>query len=277
MTPCHEWRLPTRRLGRRVLVFDRLDSTNNHAAALARDPANDGAVVLAREQSAGRGQHGRSWLCTRGTGVLLSVLLFPPPPLRRPALLTAWAAVSVCAALRDTTGLDATIKWPNDILIRGRKVCGILTESRVRAAAAEDAGQGRAQPERELAVIVGIGLNVWQTAADLADLPQAGSLALCCERPPACDVMARELITQLDEQYDRLSNGDLETLEAAWRSALRLLGQRVVVETHGGLHPGCLTAVGWDGLVLDEDGGPTRQFVPEAVLHIHAHERAGDG
>src|SRR5262249_51940124 len=133
MTPSAEWRLKTRCLGRRVLVFDRLDSTNTFAAALAHDPANEGVVVLAREQTAGRGQYQRTWQAPAGTSVLLSVLLFPPPTLRRPALLTAWAAVSVCEAILQLTGLQAKIKWPNDVLIRGRKVCGILIEQRTVA------------------------------------------------------------------------------------------------------------------------------------------------
>ena len=77
--PRQEWTLDTRRLGRRVLVYDRLDSTNNLAAALAEDPANDGTVVLADEQTAGRGQYGRTWLAPPGASVLMSVLLFPPP------------------------------------------------------------------------------------------------------------------------------------------------------------------------------------------------------
>ena len=115
-----EWQLPTRQVGRRVLVFDQLDSTSTYAASLAGDPANDGVVVRAREQTAGRGQHGRSWQCPADCGVLMSVLLFPPPPLRRPALLTAWAAVSVCDTIQQATGLQARIKWPNDVLIRGK-------------------------------------------------------------------------------------------------------------------------------------------------------------
>ena len=73
-----EWRLTTRQLGTRVLVYERLDSTNDLAGALADDPANHGIVILADEQTAGRGQHGRSWTCAPGAGVLLSVLLFPP-------------------------------------------------------------------------------------------------------------------------------------------------------------------------------------------------------
>src|SRR5262245_40276451 len=110
-----------RHIGRRVLVYDRTDSTNNRAAEHAHDAAHDGLVVLAREQTAGRGQHGRHWQCPAGTGVLLSVLLFPPPALRRPAVLTAWAAVSVCETIHRVANLQARIKWPNDVLIHGRK------------------------------------------------------------------------------------------------------------------------------------------------------------
>src|SRR5438067_12909802 len=93
--PDAEWTLPTRHVGRRVLVYDRVDSTNAVAAVLAADPGWDEVVVLAREQTAGRGQHRRTWDCPPGRGVLLSVLLFPPPTLRRPVVLTAWAAVAV--------------------------------------------------------------------------------------------------------------------------------------------------------------------------------------
>ena len=100
------------------------------------------------------------WQCRPGDGVLLSVLLFPPPALRRPAVLTAWAAVAVCETVRRLTGLPARIKWPNDVLLRGRKVCGILIE------------QGRG-------AVVGVGLNVRQTADDFAaaGLPSAASLS----------------------------------------------------------------------------------------------------
>src|SRR5882672_4818005 len=96
----------------------------------------------------------------------MSLLLFPPPDLRRPAILTAWAAVSVCETIRRATDLDATIKWPNDVLIQGRKVCGILIE------------QGRG-------TVVGIGLNVHQTAESFAaaGLTEAGSLAVFSSRP----------------------------------------------------------------------------------------------
>src|SRR5713101_829618 len=200
MNPREEWQFPTARLGHRVLVFERLDSTNRLAASLADDPRNEGLVILADEQTAGRGQHGRHWDCPAGAGVLLSVLLFPAPPLRRPAVLTAWAAVSVCEAIRRATGLQAKIKWPNDILIRGRKVCGILIE------------QARG-------TVVGIGLNVNQSAESLtaAGLIQAASLSILVGRTLDTRQMAQLLIRQLDDEYEPLCQGDRTTLEACWK------------------------------------------------------------
>ena len=94
----------------------------------SRDRDSAGLALLANEQLAGRGQFGRSWQAPAGSSVLVSVVLFPPQPLCRPALLTAWAAVSVCNLIEEITGLKARIKWPNDVLVHGKKVCGILIE-----------------------------------------------------------------------------------------------------------------------------------------------------
>src|SRR5262249_46652758 len=156
-----------------------LDSTSTYAAALAADPGNAGVAVLAEEQTAGRGQYGRSWLCPGKTGVLMSLLLFPPPQARRPALLTAWAAVSVCETVLRTAGLQATIKWPNDVVLQGRKVCGILIE-------------------QTRGTVVGIGLNVLQTAESFAaaGLPEAASLALFTDWPLDRYDIARRLLVE---------------------------------------------------------------------------------
>jgi BirA family biotin operon repressor/biotin-[acetyl-CoA-carboxylase] ligase len=246
-----EWSLPTRRLGRRVLVYDRVDSTNTLAAALADDPANDGIIILADEQSAGRGQHGRVWHTPARTAVLMSVLCLPPPALRRPAVLTAWAAVAVCETVRLATGAQAKIKWPNDVLIRGHKVCGILAE------------QARG-------TVIGIGLNVNQTAEHFlaAGLPQATSLAVVAGRSlPPYDV-ARLLISQLDEEYNRLYESDRTTLEACWKWRLGLLGKFVTAECHDGTWRGRLVEMGFDGLQLQTPSGEKIRLVPETVRHL---------
>jgi BirA family biotin operon repressor/biotin-[acetyl-CoA-carboxylase] ligase len=257
MTPRDVWDLDTRRLGRRVLVFDRLDSTSNVAAALADSPDNDGVAVLAGEQTGGRGQHGRTWTCPAGSGVLLSVLLFPPPELRRPAVLTAWAAVSVCETIRDLTDLPADIKWPNDVLIRGRKVCGILIEQR---------SVGRPA----LPTVCGIGLNVNQSADTLAaaGLPDAASLAVFTGRRRDCGGVARLLLHHLDVRYDRLCAGDLWTLEDCWKERLGLLGREVIAECADGAHRGRLRDLTWEGATLILPDGTTELVRPEIITHL---------
>src|SRR5271156_683923 len=251
--PADIWQLDTAHIGRRVLVFDCLDSTSNLAASLANDPGNDGVVILAKEQTVGRGQHGRHWTCPPGSGVLMSVLLFPPPPLRRPALLTAWAAVSVCETILQAANLQAKIKWPNDVLIHGQKVCGILIESRP--------SQGG-----ELSVVAGIGLNVSQTAEMFAaaGLPQATSLAASAGRALEPSQVAGVLIRQLDEEYGRLCSGDLATLEACWKWRVGLLGKNVCADCQGARHVGRLVEMAWDGLLI-EQGGQVVQLQPEMV------------
>jgi BirA family biotin operon repressor/biotin-[acetyl-CoA-carboxylase] ligase len=265
MSPREEWHLDTAHIGRRVLRFDTLDSTSSHAAALAADPGNAGLVVMAEAQTAGRGQYGRSWLCPERAGLLLSVLLFPPPAARRPALMTAWAAVSVCATIQHAAGVRAQIKWPNDVLIRGRKVCGILIEQ----------GRGGAEPPAAWSgdqVVVGIGLNVLQPAEAFAaaGLPEAASLALFTDRALDRDAIARWLIAELDEGYARLCAGELGELEAEWRERLGLLGKRVTAECPGAVHRGHLRELAFDGLELVCDDGRLLRLAPEIVRHLDA-------
>src|SRR5687767_8862526 len=149
-TPRETWHFDTERIGRRVLVYDHVDSTNTRGAELAHaDPDADGLVLIADQQTAGRGQYGRVWQSRPGSSLLLSVVLRPPAELRRPVILTAWAAVSVAEAILALTGVQARIKWPNDLLVRGKKVCGILIEQSGTAG--------------EIVTVAGIGLNLNQT------------------------------------------------------------------------------------------------------------------
>jgi BirA family transcriptional regulator, biotin operon repressor / biotin---[acetyl-CoA-carboxylase] ligase len=251
MNPREVWQLDTSCIGRRVLVFDRLDSTNNFAQAYADDPANDGLVVLADEQTAGRGQHGRTWTCPGGAGVLMSVLIFPPAALQRAAILTAWAAVSVCELIRQTTGLEANIKWPNDVLISGRKVCGILIEQ-TRGA------------------VVGIGLNVNQPAKyfEASGLTEGTSLAAVARRQYVCRDIARQLIETMDVEYGRLCQGDVGTLEAKWQQRFGLLGRRVEIATATQVFSGLLRSLAFEGLAIELPDQCVELVAPETVKHV---------
>ena len=268
MTP-RELRCDTHYIGRRVLLYDVTDSTNDRAAELAASSANAGTVVVAHSQTAGRGQHGRLWQSPPGSSLLLSVLLFPPLPLRRPALLTAWAAVCVGEAILRATGLQARIKWPNDLLLRGKKVCGILIESRVPSS--EDLTRNSELGTRSDPVVVGIGLNVNQTPADFAQmrLPDATSLKAATGVELEGDSVLRVLIEILDTEYDRLLQGDTTTLEACWKWRVGLLGKRVTAECADGTEvEGRLREMAFAGLELEETDGSIRVLVPEAVRHL---------
>jgi BirA family biotin operon repressor/biotin-[acetyl-CoA-carboxylase] ligase len=264
--PPHDLRhLNTSLIGKRVWCFPSLDSTNTLALSLANDAANDGLVLLAEQQTTGRGQYGRTWTAPPGSSVLLSVLLFPPPFLRPPALLTAWAAVAVCETIGEVAELQATIKWPNDVLVHGQKVCGILIEQRNTGLA-----------DCPFAAAVGIGLNVRQDAAFFkrAELPLAGSLATLSGASYDTRTVAERLIGRLDASYQLLLSGESETLESLWKERLGVVGRQVTVELTRETRKGRLLEVAWDGLVLEETSGTVR-IGPEMVRHIIVTQRDG--
>jgi BirA family biotin operon repressor/biotin-[acetyl-CoA-carboxylase] ligase len=251
MTPREEWHLDALHLGRRVLVFDEVDSTNTRAALLADNTANDGLAILANSQTAGRGQYQRQWLCQPGAGMLLSVLLFPPAEVRRPSILTAWAAVSVCELIREAAALEASLKWPNDVFIQGRKICGILIE------------QARG-------TVVGLGLNVNQSPQSLLELglTEAGSLAGFAGRSFDVADLACRLLQRLDYEYALLCRGDFGSLTRRWRERLCLLGRPALVQCADASYSGMLVELTFECVQLQLPTGGTVRLPPEVVKHI---------
>ncbi|MET3941156.1 BirA family biotin operon repressor/biotin-[acetyl-CoA-carboxylase] ligase [Paenibacillus sp. PvP094] len=148
--------LQTSVFGRKALILDSTLSTQGDVQQMAEQGQAEGAVVLAEEQTGGRGRFGRKWFSPPGKGIWMSILLRPEQPLRNTPQLTLLTGVAVCRAVRAHTGADAGIKWPNDLLINGRKMCGILLESAVE--------------DHELRYcIAGIGVDV---NFDLTDYPE---------------------------------------------------------------------------------------------------------
>ncbi len=255
-----EWELGTARVGRRVAVWQRVGSTNDVAAKASASAANDGLVVLAEEQTAGRGRRGRTWSAPAGSAILMSVLMFPPPPLDDPAWLTAWGAVAVAEVVEAHTGQPASIKWPNDVRVRGRKVAGILVER----------GGG---------AVVGIGLNVRTTPEDFPEGLRGSAASLACLRGETVDrsEVARDLIRRLDARYREGLERGADALNVAWRGRLEWLGEVVRVATPSGpLRGQLLDADLRLGLVLGSDGGPPRRVAGTEVLAIAGPEAPGN-
>jgi len=251
--PRETWRFDTTRIGQRVLVFDTLESTNSTAARMATDDDTDGLALIAEYQSAGRGQYGRVWQSGPGSSLLLSVILRPPGALCRPVMLTALTAVAVAEAIYSLTAVQARMKWPNDLLIHGKKVCGLLIE------------------QHAAAVVIGIGLNLTQNAEEFAaaGLPEAASLAQLSEQPVSLRTAVEVVLGHLDQEYSRLINGERVTIEADWKWRLGLLGRQVVVERYdGSSETGRLHEMGFDGLELEVADGLFRVIVPETVAHL---------
>lgn len=257
-SPADIWRLATTHIGRETHRYDLVDSTNTRALSFAEDPSRNGHVWLTREQTAGRGQYGRVWQAPPGSSVLMSVLLFPPPALRRPVLLTAWAAVSVCDTVETLTSLPARIKWPNDVLVHGKKVCGILIEQRTTS-----------QPHFPLATVAGIGLNVSQSA-DLftqAGLLEAASLASLTDARFTFEEVAHQLIHQLDARYNQLLTQDWASLEDSWRQRIDLIDQDVIVEGFHETQRGRLVALTFAGVEIAQPG-VIKHIPPGSIKHL---------
>jgi BirA family biotin operon repressor/biotin-[acetyl-CoA-carboxylase] ligase len=233
-------------IGSRIVRVGTVDSTNSLAASMAEH----GLVVVADYQTAGRGQYGRSWLSEPGDSLLMSVVVCPTATLQCPSILTAWAAVGVGDAIEDLLGVRPRIKWPNDLLLRDRKLCGILCES-----------------TRD-STVVGIGLNLTQNAERFADasLPAATSLAL--ERSASYDRLAilANVVRRLDERWAVLESGDVSPLESDWREAIGLVGWPVRAELFdGSAVTGRLVGLSFAGLELATDEGRMSVVPCEAV------------
>ncbi len=234
--------LDTRFLGRNVVCYDRVDSTNAVSRQLAQEGAPEGTLVVAEEQTAGRGRHRRQWLAPAGSSLLMSFVLRPSlAPEELPLLLMA-SALAVAQAIEESTGLDIHFKWPNDIMLGGKKAGGILMETGV-------SGQGVDH------AVIGIGLNV---NLDVATIPEiaasATSISAALGKETSRLRILRSLLESMEREYLLLQGGHSPV--ARWAARLSQLGQQVQVDTPWGRETGRLQGVDAGGrLVLRRSDG----------------------
>jgi len=208
----------TERLGRELVCFERIDSTNAYLKRAASQGAPDGTVAVADEQTGGRGRRGRGFLSLPGKGVYLSVLLRPPLEPGRMLPLTGFVAVAVCSAVERVAQVRPQIKWTNDLILGGKKLCGILTELSVE-------GESGALQY----VVLGVGVNVAHTREDftgeLADI--ATSLAIETGRTVSRAALAAAMIEELDALYSALLRGETRPWLDAYRRDCLTIGREV--------------------------------------------------
>jgi BirA family biotin operon repressor/biotin-[acetyl-CoA-carboxylase] ligase len=180
----------TVRLTPTILRFDSLPSTNTEAARQASLGAAEGLCVVAREQTAGRGRRERAWVSPKDAGLYFSIVLRPRTDAREWPLITLAAAVAACDALENACALPTDIKWPNDLLAAGRKLCGILAET-------IEGGAGRA-------VVLGVGINLTNRAFPTEILTTATSIEEQTGRAPDSERLLAALTRQLARRYEEL-------------------------------------------------------------------------
>jgi len=228
--------LQTSFIGRRVFYYPSLDSTNSTARELAAQGVPDGTLVVAEEQVAGRGRLGRGWFSPFGGGLWCSVILRPPVNPSAAPPITMLAAVAAADALRRAAGVRAGIKWPNDLLVHGKKICGILTEL-------------SAEMERVGHLIIGLGMNLNQEEADFPPALQstATSARLETGRPVSRVAVLQALLDELEKCYLSWLRDGFAPVLARWKELSVTLHRPVRVST---------LRESWEGVAedVDEDG-----------------------
>jgi BirA family biotin operon repressor/biotin-[acetyl-CoA-carboxylase] ligase len=250
---------PVRGLGHTIHRLGEVVSTQIEAARQAANGASEGTVVTATHQSAGRGRRGRSWLDAPGQSLLMSIVLRPPIPPGLAPQLSLVAAVAVADAL-GLAGATAAIRWPNDVMVGKRKICGLLPEAvTTRAGALEH-------------VILGIGLNVNQ-----ADFPEpirelATSMRIETGGERAVDAMMATVLAALEDRYRRFVQAGLGALLPAWLERAQGIGGRA---TAADGREGIAVGLDLDGaLLLRTDSGETMRVLAGEVM-MEAFHAAG--
>ena len=242
--------LKTAIVGSEIVYFAETDSTNHRAALLAEGGARDGTVIVAEAQSAGKGRLGRRWTSPAGVNLYLSIILRPAIAPRAAPLLTFLSSLATARTIELETGLRPTVKWPNDVLLGGCKVAGLLNEM-------------NAETERVNYVILGIGVNLNMTQEQFPDDLRypATSLALALQHPVDRVRFCRRLLSEIDSLYRNYPAGQ-DTILAGWLAYFDLQGKKVTVEEPSRSIVGTVTGIAADGaLLLSLENGDSERIL----------------
>ncbi len=218
-----KWKLKTKIFGRSVISYKKVDSTNIIAYELAEKGMKEGTVILADEQVKGKGRHGRHWSSPSKGGIYMSCILRPSIAPNEISRITLFAAIAVAQAIRDAASLEVTIKWPNDIMMAQKKLCGILTEM-------------KAEQDRVDFVVLGIGINV---DIPKSELPK-GATSIKEELTSSGGKinlsrveLTKKVLERLEEYYNLMKIEGFEPIIDIWKDLSVMIGSRVKVSLHG--------------------------------------------
>jgi BirA family biotin operon repressor/biotin-[acetyl-CoA-carboxylase] ligase len=241
--------------GKTVYHYDQVSSTNFIARLMAASGAEEGTMVMSESQSQGKGRRSRYWKCPPGRGILVSMILRPPIAIREIPHLTLLTGVAAAESLRRISRCNAGIKWPNDIIIEGKKVCGILAESMV-------------SHRYGAAVIVGVGINVNQEQSELPPDCRETTTSLKLETGnnlPRLRVL-EEFIRSWDKHYQCFLEAGIPYVKEQWLAYNHTLGRSVTVNQGSHSVSGQAVAISDNGgLLVRLAGGDIKEFLADDV------------
>ncbi|MFD1357961.1 biotin--[acetyl-CoA-carboxylase] ligase [Fictibacillus halophilus] len=246
--------------GKKVTYKNSVKSTQEIAHSLAREGAPEGGIVLADEQTGGRGRLGRAWQSPSGTGIWMSLILRPEIPLQKAPQLTLLIAVAASRAIEKVTGLEAAIKWPNDLLIKGKKVAGILTEL-------------QAEADSIHSVIVGIGMNVNQEkkhfTEEISEI--ATSLAIEGGKTYKRAEIVGAVLQEIENLYKSYLDKGFAVIKLLWEARAYSLGKRITARSVTGSLTGYAKGITDEGVLLLEDDNGEIHSIYSADIEFPSH------
>ncbi|MCX7913480.1 MAG: biotin--[acetyl-CoA-carboxylase] ligase [Thermodesulfovibrionales bacterium] len=227
------------KIGKELIFYDTVSSTNIVAGEFAARGYGEGIVVIADEQTAGKGRLGRKWISPKGKNLYLSSILTPPILPKDTPILTLLAGVACCTVLKEYLGLPATIKWPNDLLLEDKKVGGILSEI-------------KADIDRVIYAIVGIGINI---NSDVEDFPEelrevATSIKIHTKKEFSRTEVVILLLKELQKWYDILLTKGKEEILSKWQRLSSTIGKKVKAQVWNNVFIGVAESIDDDGFLI---------------------------
>jgi len=245
--------LRTKILGKKVLYFDNLSSTMDTGMQLGLKGISEGTIIIAETQTKGRGRLGRIWFSPKYKGIYFSLILRPKISPDKAPVLTLLTAVSICEAIKEAVGLEAKIKWPNDIFLHNKKLGGILTEL-------------NAEVDEINFVVIGVGLNVNNDKKSL--ISGATSLKELKKENISRLLFLQEILRKMEANYFLLERKGAPVIIEKWRQNNITLGRRVKVYSHRQHLEGLALDIDADGgLILRTDSGLRQKIMAGDVIH----------
>ncbi len=250
--------LHTTSLGQAIHYEESVPSTQKIAHVLASDGAVEGTLVIADEQTAGRGRLMREWHSSKGTGIWMSLILKPHLPPQKAPQFTLITAVAVVQAIEEVTDLSPQIKWPNDILINNKKVTGILTEL-------------QAESDKINSIIIGIGMNVNHTKDHFPDELQSIATSLSIEQgePLSRSLIVQRFLERMEALYSMYMKEGFKPIKLLWESYAISIGRRIRARTINGNIEGKALGITEEGVLLIEESNGVVQKIYSADIEVN--------